>query len=118
MDNFDSKAFGRMLKQLREQRGYSQEDLAKILGMKRENISHYERGIVLKIPLEVLNKLADTFEVSVDELVGRHTKSESFDPTIRTIQRKAQAMSPKQRERALKIWEAAFDDDGLWSDEK
>lgn len=59
------------IKELRKANGMSQKELADILGMKRENISNYERGIITNISSEVLDKLADQFNVSVDYLLGR-----------------------------------------------
>lgn len=49
----------------------SQEQLAKYLGMKRENISNYERGTVTNVSSETLDKLASYFNTSTDYLLGR-----------------------------------------------
>ncbi|SFA47763.1 Transcriptional regulator, contains XRE-family HTH domain [Parageobacillus thermantarcticus] len=62
---------GMRIKELRIKRGLSQENLAKKLGMNRVNISHYERGVITKIPSDVLAKLADIFGVSTDYLLGK-----------------------------------------------
>lgn len=62
---------GMRIKELRIKRGISQENLAKKLGMNRVNISHYERGVITKIPSDVLAKLADIFGVSTDYLLGK-----------------------------------------------
>ncbi|HGF7174157.1 helix-turn-helix domain-containing protein [Enterococcus hirae] len=63
--------FALRLKELRTQKKISQEQLARYLGMKRENISNYERGIVTNVNSETLDKLANYFNVSVDYLLGR-----------------------------------------------
>ena len=63
--------FALPLKELRTQKKMSQEQLAQYLGMKRENISNYERGIVTNVNSETLDKLANYFNVSVDYLLGR-----------------------------------------------
>ncbi|WP_420768719.1 helix-turn-helix domain-containing protein [Parageobacillus thermoglucosidasius] len=62
---------GMRIKELRIKQGLSQENLAKKLGMNRVNISHYERGVITKIPSDVLAKLADIFGVSTDYLLGK-----------------------------------------------
>ena len=61
------------LKELREERKWSQEDVANIAGVKLGTYSKWEQG---RLPLNNargynLEKLADTFEVSVDYLLGR-----------------------------------------------
>ena len=58
------------IRQLREKHNMSQEVLAQKLHIKRQTISSYERG--KSIPdIYMLIKIADIFEVSLDELVGR-----------------------------------------------
>jgi len=56
---------GVTIKALREKFGYSQEDLARFLGVKREMISYYETA-VREVPLEILERLADLFGVDLD----------------------------------------------------
>ncbi len=58
-----------MLTRLREQRGWSQRDLAKITGIKQPQIARIEKGG--QIPtLETLWKLADAFNAQV--VIGPH----------------------------------------------
>jgi transcriptional regulator with XRE-family HTH domain len=54
---------------LRKSRGWSQDQLAEKLSMNRANISNYERGIITNIPSEVLIKLSEIFNVTVDYLL-------------------------------------------------
>jgi transcriptional regulator with XRE-family HTH domain len=61
---------GIRIKELRIKRGLSQESLAEKLGMNRVNISHYERGVITKIPSDVLVKLADILQTNTDYLLG------------------------------------------------
>lgn len=62
--------FGRRLKELRLNRGFTQEDMEYKLGMNRANISNYERDVALP-PADTLIKIADIFNVSTDYLLGR-----------------------------------------------
>ncbi|MGG1481427.1 helix-turn-helix transcriptional regulator [Bacillus smithii] len=62
---------GIRIKELRTKYGLSQDELAKKLNMKRENISHYERGKITNIPSDVLLKLADILKTNTDYLLGR-----------------------------------------------
>lgn len=62
------------LKELREQRGISQTELANFLGVVRSTICQYEKGN--RMPdSNILGKLADYFNVSVDYLLGRDNAS-------------------------------------------
>lgn len=55
------------IKDLRAEKGISQNELAKALGLTQQAISAYENG--LREPdLETLQKIADFFNVSVDYL--------------------------------------------------
>lgn len=58
------------LKKLRIEKGLSQEKLSNTLSLNKSTICCYEKGT--RVPsLEVLIKLSDYFEVSIDYLLGR-----------------------------------------------
>ncbi|MCG7409005.1 helix-turn-helix domain-containing protein [Paenibacillus sp. ACRRX] len=61
---------GNRIAELREAKGWTQEDLAAKLGITRAALSHYEKNR-RKPDFETLTLLADCFEVSIDFLVGR-----------------------------------------------
>ena len=58
-------------KKLRKNENLTQEQLAKILGIKRENISKWENEVTVP-NRENLVKIADYFKITVDELLGRY----------------------------------------------
>ena len=58
------------LKELRKQRNLTQKDLAKILGVYPQSVGYYENNINKPDP-DMLIKIADYFQVSVDYLLGR-----------------------------------------------
>lgn len=62
---------GSRIKELRIKKGLTQEELADILGVNRVNISHYESGKISNIPSDKLDTLANTFNTTVDYLMGR-----------------------------------------------
>ncbi|WP_077621522.1 helix-turn-helix domain-containing protein [Sediminibacillus massiliensis] len=65
-------SFSKRLRKLREERGLSQEELAKKLNMPRTSVSHYENGESDRVPRQKrLYDLADFFGVTVDYLLGR-----------------------------------------------
>ncbi len=61
--------FQENLKELRKKKGYSQQELAIRLNVVRQTISKWEKG--LSVPdTDTLIKMAEIFEVSVNELLG------------------------------------------------
>ena len=63
---------GNRLKQHRTARKMTQIDLAKPLNMSRQTVSTYETGS--RIPdIYTLWTIADIYEISIDELIGRDT---------------------------------------------
>ncbi|CAH0119370.1 MULTISPECIES: helix-turn-helix domain-containing protein [unclassified Paenibacillus] len=66
--------YGNRIAELREKKGWTQEELAASIGITRAALSHYEKNR-RKPDFETLMQLADLFEVSIDYLIGR-----TFDP--------------------------------------
>lgn len=58
------------LRDLREDKDMTQQQIAEILGTKQTIYSRYERGYQ-NIPLEFLLTLADFYDVSIDYIFGR-----------------------------------------------
>ena len=57
------------IKQLREQRGMTQEELANRLGVKYPAVSKWERGMAYP-SMNTVIKMADLFQVSMDVVLG------------------------------------------------
>ncbi len=77
------------IKELRKEHNLKQEQLAKMLNVKRAAVSKYETGYV-SLSDETLHKLCDIFNVSSDYILGRteqrQVKDEkSFSPQIISI---------------------------------
>ena len=53
------------LKELRKAKGYTQKELAEIIGVDTSSISKYEKGVA-EPSFEVVKKLASALEVSID----------------------------------------------------
>ena len=58
------------IRNLREDNDIIQNELAEYLNVKQTTYSKYELGKI-NVPVEVLIKLADFYDVSIDYLVGR-----------------------------------------------
>ena len=67
------KILGERMKQLREESGFSQNKLAKLVGLPQSSINRYESGFSNPAP-ETLVWYADYFDVSLDFLFGRTDK--------------------------------------------
>lgn len=58
------------LKQLRKEKGLTQEEIANIIGVSKNTVSRYELGS-REPDFETLNKLAEIFSCTTDYLLGR-----------------------------------------------
>lgn len=63
------------IRDLREDHDLTQSQVAKMLGMKQPQYFRYEQGY-RDIPTDILIKLADYYQVSVDYLLGRTDHSD------------------------------------------
>ncbi|KOP66676.1 XRE family transcriptional regulator [Bacillus sp. FJAT-18019] len=63
-------SYGSRIAKLREQKGWTQEELSELIGISRASLSHYEKN--RREPnLETLTKLADVFQTTIDQIIGR-----------------------------------------------
>lgn len=62
--------FSEILKKLREDHDYTQQQLADALHISKNSISHYELKVSMP-SIDVLIEMADIFDVSLDYLLGR-----------------------------------------------
>jgi len=100
--------FGTILKNLRTQKGFSQEAFAKKIDIHVSNLSKYERNI--SIPsLEVAKRMAETLDISIDRLVYGEDKAKETitDNDLLSLFGKAQKLSEKQKE-TIKDFLSAF----------
>ncbi len=59
---------GTKIKEQREQKNWSQDDLAEILNISRQSISKWELNKVYP-SIDMLIKMSDLFDISLDELI-------------------------------------------------
>jgi transcriptional regulator with XRE-family HTH domain len=74
------EVIGERLARLRQERGISQQELAKQLGIAQPNVSDYERGI-MRLHGELIVKLTEILSVSADELLGLSNGTPKTGPT-------------------------------------
>lgn len=109
---------GDRIKQLRLENNLTQEEFGKIFGIVKSTVSMYESNKSTPDD-ELKKKIAEYFNVSLDWLMGvsdirnpadEITEAVEDDPDLRIIERARQKMSPKDRERMMKILKASFED--------
>lgn len=66
---------GLRIKELREAKGLTQEELAKLLNTKRQTVSKYEQGIVTNIPSDRIEAMARILETTPEYILGWETMS-------------------------------------------
>jgi transcriptional regulator with XRE-family HTH domain len=76
---------GKIIADLREQKKWSQTDLADKSGVSRVMIGKYERGEAVP-SIEAAKKVADALGVSMDYLVGEGINSQFDKQTLRRLQ--------------------------------
>ena len=64
------------LKELRKEKGWSQQKLAEKTDLSFNAVTKIEQGLAKHPTLKTLIKLADAFGISIDELVGRNKQKQ------------------------------------------
>ena len=61
---------GELLRRLRKQRGFTIAEAAESVGISRQSLSNYERG-VREPSLKILITMSDLYQISLNELAGK-----------------------------------------------
>lgn len=70
--------FSIRLRELRKERKETQEEIGRLMGLKRSTFSAYERGVIVP-PMDKITYLSKHFGVSVDYLMGKVNYRNSLD---------------------------------------
>ena len=65
-----SNEIGLRVKTLREEKGYTLEEVGKFLHVARATVQRYESGVITKIPSDKIEMLAQLFDVSPGYIMG------------------------------------------------
>lgn len=76
-ENMDN--YYRRLRDVREDHDLTQTQIAEFLGMKQPQYNRYERGL-RDVPTDVLIRLAQYYQTSVDYLLGLTNRSVPYPP--------------------------------------
>ncbi len=85
-NNKETTNFGKRLAKIRKQRGMTQGDLGKKIGVSQRVIAYYEKETQF-IPAGNLNKIAGALNVSADEILGIKSLSIEAPPNRRLAKR-------------------------------
>lgn len=77
----DYLEFGNAIRNLRESRKMTQEELSEVLDISKTSVVNYEGG-TRKVPLSMIKKFSEFFNVSVDELIGVNITSKGSEHSI------------------------------------
>ena len=98
------ETLGKRIARLRKERGYTQVELAKKIGISQVLVSDYERER-LRPHYEMIIRFAQALEVSSDELLGlKASKNEGNTPSLKILRRlkKIEGLPPPQQKTLLK----------------
>jgi repressor LexA len=66
---------GQKIKAARLQKGFTQEELGKIMGVQKAAVAKWESGRVVNIKRSVLVKISEVLEIPPYELIGNYEKN-------------------------------------------
>lgn len=70
------------IKALIEKSKKSYQELERLTGIKKSSLQRYASGVTSKIPLDVIEKLSKTFNVSQEYLMGWEEKNSPEEPKL------------------------------------
>lgn len=103
--------FGRRLKKLRTDRGWTQEDLAGKSGVPAAMISHFETGRRGQASADNLVKLANALEATIDYLLGRSEEPQLSSERVSAVLRSLATASEETIDSAADVVRALVERD-------
>lgn len=100
------ESFGQRLSRIRKEKGLTQEDVASRITISPQAVSKWENDISSP-DISVLSQLADMFDVSVDELLGREENEKESEATH------AEAVDDEERYQKKDDDHIVIDDSGI-----
>lgn len=94
------QTIGKRLAEIRKSKRFKQTELAEMLNISQQVISNIERGVTAP-DIEQLKKIADIYNISLDQLVGRKFFSDDTDEVERKIISYIKQMDDEGKELSL-----------------
>ncbi len=101
------KEIGAFLKQLRNEKRITQEQLAEILGVSGRTVSRWETGTNLP-DLSILMQISEYYDVEIKEILNGEKKSENMDSELKETLLKVADYNELERRRAAKAGNLSF----------
>lgn len=102
-------AFARELTVLRAKRKISLQKLAEEIGVSKTHIWQLEKGVTEAPSLEIVKKIADFFNVSIQSLVGENPESANADPLSVAMFRKFSELDEYDKEAIAQMVETMIE---------
>lgn len=104
-----SKEVGNRIRNLREERGWNQEELAHRAGINRTFLGEVERG-AKKASIETIEKIANAFEISMGDFFKPIQSSSKYDgdTTLAVLIEKLNTVSIEDHKTMLEIFDVLF----------
>lgn len=103
----NTKNIGLFLKELRKERGLTQEQLAEVFGVSGRTVSRWETGSNMP-DLSILIQIADYYEIEIKEILDGERTSENMDKKIKETLTKVADYNTLQKEKARKAGNTVF----------
>ena len=103
----NQKKIGTFLKQLRNEKGITQEQLAEILGVSGRTVSRWETGTNLP-DLSILVQISEYYDVEIKEILNGERKSENMDSELKETLLKVADYNELEKQRAAKAGNLSF----------
>lgn len=100
----ENRLFGERIKNLRNQKKMTQQELGNVVGLTSTGISYWESGKAIP-NFETMTKLSDYFGVSIDYLTGK----DELDNKGLLLFRKAEKVNEEDREKMYNIIDSTID---------
>ena len=101
---FEEEILGKRMARLRKEKGYTQVELARKMGLTQGLVSDYELGKLRPHP-DIIIRLAKALEVTTDVLLGfKPSKNNGTKPSLKILRRmkKIEELPPYQQKILLK----------------
>ena len=103
----DLVKIGRLLQELRKEKGLTQEQLAERMGVARRTVSRWETGSNMP-DLDILMELADLYAVDLREILSGERKSERMDREMKETVLQVADYSNEEKNRLLRRMHGLF----------
>ena len=103
----DLEKIGTFLKELRKEKGFTQEELAETLNVSRRTVSRWETGSNMP-DLDLLVEMADLYQVELRELLNGERKMEPMNPELKETVMQVAEYSSAEKQRAARTIRVFF----------